>query len=65
MDAEQIELKVERAMDRLDKRFMSDANTMTQAEYDHEVVIIDKWAQQQYDAIASAPFTASDRRLDY
>lgn len=65
MDEYQIEMRVEKATDRLDKRFMSDANTMTQEEYDNEIKILGRWAQQQYDNLASAPFTASDRKQDY
>ncbi len=45
MTEDQIERKVERAMDRLDARFMS--GRLSQAEYDREVVILDKWASQQ------------------
>jgi len=48
MNEHDIEIRVEKAIDRLDRRFMSDANTMTQAEYDHEVMLIDKWAAQEY-----------------
>ena len=54
MDEFTIECKVEKLTDRLDKRFMSGA--IEQAEYDQEMIVIDKWAQQQYDALASAPF---------
>jgi hypothetical protein len=43
---DQIERRVERAMDALDARLM--AGSLTQAEYDHEVMILDKWASQQY-----------------
>lgn len=57
MDEYQIECKVERATDRLDKRFMSGA--IHQAEYDAEIVALDKWSQQQYDALKSAPFKTS------
>ena len=41
-----IEIIVERAIDRLDARLMQ--RKMTQAEYDYEVWIVDKWAEQQY-----------------
>lgn len=45
MTEDQIERKMEFAMDRLDARLMS--NRLSQAEYDHEVMILDKWAMQQ------------------
>jgi hypothetical protein len=45
---DQIERLVERAMNKLDARLMG--GTLSQADYDHEVMILDKWAQQQYDA---------------
>lgn len=54
-----IECKVERATDRLDRRFM--AGEIDQAEYDREIGILDKWAQQQYDAMRSAPHRESFR----
>ena len=41
-----IEIIVERAIDRLDARLMQ--SKITQAEYDYEVYIVDKWAEQQY-----------------
>lgn len=44
----QIESRVERAINALDARLMK--NELTQEEYDEEVSIVDKWAQQQYDA---------------
>lgn len=59
MTAEQIERRVELRTDRIDARFMAEGSTMTQAEYDAEMSALDKWAQQQYDAIASAPFKFS------
>ena len=46
MTENQIELLVERAIDKLDKQLMQ--GKITQAEYDYEVSIIDKWAEQQY-----------------
>lgn len=49
MDNYQIEEKVERMIDRLDDRFMSDSNTMTQGQYDAEVRKIDQWANDQFD----------------
>jgi len=48
MTADQIENKVERAMNGLDARLMG--GKLSQAEYDREVVALDKWAQQQYDS---------------
>ncbi len=48
LTTEQIERRAERAMDRLDRGLMT--GIMTQAEYDREVSILDKWAQAQYDA---------------
>jgi hypothetical protein len=48
MTEQDIKLKVERMIDRLDRRFMSDANTMTQVEYDAEVRKIYAWAEEQY-----------------
>ena len=44
----EIELRVERAIDKLDKKFMQ--GEITQAEYDREIFIIDKWSEQQYKA---------------
>lgn len=44
----QIEYRVEKAIDRLDRQFMS--NQITQEQYDRDMVSIDKWAQQQYEA---------------
>jgi len=41
-----IEIIVERAIDKLDARLMQ--SKITQAEYDYEVCIVDKWAEQQY-----------------
>ena len=41
-----IEIIAERAIDKLDARLMQ--NKITQAEYDHEVMVVDKWAEQQY-----------------
>jgi hypothetical protein len=42
---EQVESIVERHMDKLDKQLMS--GKLTQQEYDHEVMVMDKWACQQ------------------
>ena len=44
----EIELRVERQMDKLDKKFMR--GEITQSEYEREVFILDKWAAQQYKA---------------
>ena len=42
----QIELSVERSMDRLDARLM--AGRIGQEEYDAEVEALNKWAEEQY-----------------
>ena len=42
----EIETLAERAMDKLDKQLMS--NQIDQAQYDREIVSLDKWAEQQY-----------------
>jgi hypothetical protein len=47
MTENQIEIIVERAIDKLDARLMQ--SKITQSEYDYEVSIIDKWANQQYE----------------
>ena len=47
MTENQIEIIVERAIDKLDARLMQ--SKITQSEYDYEVSIIDKWATQQYE----------------
>ncbi len=41
----QIEIMVEKAIDKLDKRFLN--GELNQMEYDQEIHIIDKWATQQ------------------
>ena len=46
MTEEQIERTAEREMNRLDRELMS--NALTQEQYDIEVSLLDKWAQQQY-----------------
>jgi hypothetical protein len=46
MTEEQIERKVERAMDALDARLMG--NRLSQAEYDAQVRELNKWAEAQY-----------------
>lgn len=43
----EIEIRVERKIDKLDRQLM--AHKITQEEYDHEIVIVDKWASQQYE----------------
>jgi hypothetical protein len=43
---DQIERKVELAIDRLDRHLLS--NQITQEQYDRDMVSIDKWADQQY-----------------
>ena len=47
MTENQIEIIVERAINKLDARLMQ--SKITQSEYDYEVLIIDKWATQQYE----------------
>jgi hypothetical protein len=47
MTENQIEIIVERSIDKLDARLMQ--SKITQSEYDYEVSIIDKWATQQYE----------------
>ena len=42
---DQIEQHVERAMNRLDRQCL--AGTISQQEYDREVLILDRWAYQQ------------------
>lgn len=64
MTEEQIERHVERATDRLDRIFMADNSPMAQAEYDREISILDKWAQQQYDALQPAPFREDFRNYN-
>jgi hypothetical protein len=61
MNEYQIELRVERATDRLDLRLMN--GSLSQAEYDREISILDKWAQQQYDAASTAPFLSIGREV--
>ena len=47
MTENQIEIIVERAIDKLDARLMQ--SKISQSKYDYEVSIIDKWATQQYE----------------
>lgn len=42
----QIEYRVEKAIDRLDRQFMS--NQITQEQYDRDMLSLDKWAEQEY-----------------
>jgi hypothetical protein len=56
MTEDQIERRVERVMDALDARLMS--GKLSQADYDWEVVSLDKWASQQYRAQEAAPVRA-------
>lgn len=44
---DQIETRVEKAIDRLDRQLMT--NKISQEEYDREVFTVDKWASQQYE----------------
>ena len=48
----QIETRVENAIDTLDKRLLS--NQITQEQYDKDIVRIDKWASQQYEHLKNA-----------
>jgi hypothetical protein len=43
---DQIERKVELAIDRLDRHLLS--NQITQEQYDRDLLSLDKWAEQQY-----------------
>ena len=47
MTESQIETIVEKAIDKLDAQLMQ--GQIQQTEYDHEVMILDKWASQQYE----------------
>lgn len=49
---EQIETRVERAIDRLDRHLLS--NQITQKQYDRDIVSIDKWASQQYEHLKTS-----------
>lgn len=44
---DQIETRVEKAIDGLDRQLMT--NKISQEEYDRDIVAIDKWASQQYE----------------
>ncbi len=54
MNEQQIETRVERIMDRWDKLLM--AGSISQEDYDREIEILDRWANQQYRALKPAPF---------
>jgi hypothetical protein len=45
LNESQIESMVEKAIDKLDKKFLN--GEISQTEYDQEINIIDKWAIQQ------------------
>lgn len=44
---QQIEHRVEVAIDRLDRHLLT--NQISQEQYDRDIVAIDKWASQQYE----------------
>jgi hypothetical protein len=46
MTEDQIERRVEQTMNSLDRRLV--ANALTQAEYDREVKVLDRWPSQQF-----------------
>ena len=46
MTEEEIERRVERSMDMIDRKLM--AGTMSQAEYDQAVKDLNAWAERQY-----------------
>jgi hypothetical protein len=46
MTEDHIERRVEQTMNSLDRRLV--ANALTQAEYDREVKVLDRWASQQF-----------------
>lgn len=48
----QIETRVEREIDRLDRHLLT--NQITQEQYDKNIVSIDKWASQQYEHLKNA-----------
>jgi len=50
MAEDQIELIVERTMDKLDRQLTD--GKLSQTEYDLEVSRLETWAQQQYKAVA-------------
>ena len=48
----QIEMRVEWAINRLDRHLLT--NQITQEQYDRDIVAIDKWASQQYEHAKAA-----------
>jgi hypothetical protein len=48
----QIENRVESAVDRLDRHLLT--NQINQEQYDKDIVSIDKWASQQYEHLKNA-----------
>ena len=48
----QIETRVEREIDQLDRNLLT--NKITQQQYDKDIVSIDKWASQQYEHLKNA-----------
>lgn len=65
MDATDIEISVERKMDRLDRHYM--AGKLKTEDYQSAVKALDQWACAQYDAIAPdsmAPEGVSDAHID-
>lgn len=47
LSEEQIERRIEKATDRLDRQFMN--GSITQEEYDAEIKALDEWANEQFD----------------
>lgn len=60
MNSEQIELRVEKMTDALDKRFLADNSTMTQEQYDNEIRAISDWADSQYKSLIDRPLAVGD-----
>lgn len=50
MTSDQIELRVEKMTDALDRRFLAEGSSMTQHEYDRQIESIAQWADLQYKA---------------
>lgn len=46
MTEEEIERKVEKTIDKLDKRYLS--GEITREQYESEMVLISRWAEEQY-----------------
>jgi len=53
MTEAEIEYRVEKMMDRLDANLMT--NSITQKDYDREVIRLDQWASQQYRHLDDKP----------